>query len=508
MKKRLDLGLYPILVLICIVYIIICFTGKEMPNEKSLFFCEVMLGIVAAVSLGIAYFCGERKLAIEKSFIFLIVTFGLVYFVTVPLFGVPDEINHYKRCFEISEGNMISEHIGESGIGGNYLPEGLIPDALSDKENIDYYNVLSSLNNKIDYNEKCEYRFGNTALYAPFVYLPQTIGIFFARLITDRTVYIAYAGRMTTFLFFAICCYFAIKNLKFGKLPYLAIILMPRTLSGAVSMSADTVTNAVVLLFVSYIVKYCYDTSLKEISKRDMSILAILTIELSLCKIVYIPICLLVFLLPSKLFKNKRIANGYKIVLVIVAIFVNLIWLAISAGFLVEFNSGVDSKAQVIFVLTHMIKYIVIALETGIRGSWRWLAGMIGSYSGADMSLVLPVWSVIIYVILLGMTMLMEKDRESINYKDNKIVKVSAGIVIFAVIALTLTSLYVQWTPVASSLILGVQGRYFIPLLPLVMVVLKDFSFKRIKEIDRKYLYMTIVFVNMIVIIKQTSFYL
>ena len=52
--------------------------------------------------------------------------------------------------------------------------------------------------------------------------------------------------------------------------------------------------------------------------------------------------------------------------------------------------------------------------------------------------------------------------------------KVILSLTLLAIIALIFTSLYVQWTTVGSQSILGVQGRYFIPILPLFMLLLGD----------------------------------
>ena len=40
------------------------------------------------------------------------------------------------------------------------------------------------------------------------------------------------------------------------------------------------------------------------------------------------------------------------------------------------------------------------------------------------------------------------------------------------IFGLIFTSLYVQWTTIGSESILGVQGRYFIPILPLLMLLI------------------------------------
>jgi uncharacterized membrane protein len=43
------------------------------------------------------------------------------------------------------------------------------------------------------------------------------------------------------------------------------------------------------------------------------------------------------------------------------------------------------------------------------------------------------------------------------------------------ILGLTFSSLYVQWTPYMNDTIVGIQGRYFIPLLLPVALVLKRF---------------------------------
>ena len=50
--------------------------------------------------------------------------------------------------------------------------------------------------------------------------------------------------------------------------------------------------------------------------------------------------------------------------------------------------------------------------------------------------------------------------------------KVWISLTIIAVIGLIFTSLYVQWTTIGSDSILGIQGRYFIPILPLIALLI------------------------------------
>ncbi len=51
-------------------------------------------------------------------------------------------------------------------------------------------------------------------------------------------------------------------------------------------------------------------------------------------------------------------------------------------------------------------------------------------------------------------------------------------LIILAVCTLIFTSLYIQWTKAESEAIRGVQGRYFIPILPLVFILLSKIKVK------------------------------
>ena len=46
-------------------------------------------------------------------------------------------------------------------------------------------------------------------------------------------------------------------------------------------------------------------------------------------------------------------------------------------------------------------------------------------------------------------------------------------LIILAIIALVFTSLYIQWTKPEDTSIAGIQGRYFLPILPLILLLLR-----------------------------------
>ena len=90
-------------------------------------------------------------------------------------------------------------------------------------------------------------------------------------------------------------------------------------------------------------------------------------------------------------------------------------------------------------------------------------------------------------------------ENEYWNTIDKKIVSI---VVLGACILLIFTSLYVQWTPVKSNVIDGIQGRYFIPLLLLIPMIATKISDKKIKITEKgeswfeQYLCITMIFIN------------
>lgn len=467
------------------------------------------LAFIVVLLIVVSYYMGEREWKVERSFLVLIILLGMLHYVTLPMFRAPDEINHYMRAFEISQGGMVSQHMGDSGVGGNLLPKGIIPGELQDARKINFYKVIDHFNDRLSYEETEQYTYGNTALYAPFVYLPQTIGILAARTITHRTILIAYAGRACTFIFCIFLLYTAIKNMKWGKMAYFMIVFMPMMLSQIVSLSADAVTNTIILTFVSYIVKYCYDDRMETIENWQLAILFAMMIELSFCKIVYLPICLLVCLLPNNIFVNRKSAILYKVLSISIVVIANLVWLSISAGFLIEFNPGVDSKEQILFVLSHIPRYLLISLRTVLEHGDKWLLQMVGSNLGWAMDVEIPKILILIYLgMVFGCLIIGAETTEDYRPSNVKIIKPVTGFVLLGVIALIFTSLYVQWTPVANNVINGIQGRYFIPILPLLVILLNNKLYITSRKYHYKYLYMTIACINMLVIIKQIFFYI
>lgn len=449
----------------------------------------VLVILMAAAILGVSVFVGLKKMRQERRFLLFGTLMGIIFLIIIPYLKVPDEFLHFNRIFEISEGHILSDK--KDGVGGRELPEmtyvkAHYPDAK-------YSDIWSASGAEVRYEERTWKSFPTTALYAPVSYLPQVIGVFLGKLFFHTVFGITLMGKLAAMLSSLIMVYFSIKYIPVKKRCLVLIALMPMFLQESVSLAADCLINSLSMLTVSYALYLAYNNQ-ERLRRRDIAFIYISTILLALCKIVYLPLCAIYLIIPKEKFGNAR---KYGMILggaMALAVLGNLIWLKISSGYLIEFNPNVNSSAQVSYVLHHPVAFIQAVYGTVLDNGASWFFGLFGGSLGwlnigVSHMVLLPY---ILVLFLAAVTT--EKDELEIRKKD----KCIAGVICLVICALTIASLYVQWTPLSAPRVSGIQGRYFIPV---VIVLCSMFGMKTIvsqMEEKEKYLYPLIGWVEIV----------
>ena len=393
---------------------------------------------------------------------------------------------------------MISDK-GENGGGGRDLPEE-INSIFEYGHVIKYSDEISTIDKKASDNNKFYY-FPNTSLYAFVCYLPQSIGIFIGRVLNLPIVVTGYLGRLFNFLVFVLLFYYAIKLLPFKKNLLILFAFMPMVFQEAISLAPDALTNGIAFLLISYILYIKYDKK-KRIQREDLLRISAITIIMSLCKIVYLPICLILFLLPENKFKNKK--EKYKFIFTIagITVLINMVWLAISSSYLNEIKEGVNPSGQVLHILSRPISYINTIFYTIYLNFDLLLFNTIGSslcYFDVNLSLLYPF----VYLFVIIYYLIIDNDKR-IDVKD----KYLPIFIIISTALLIFTSLYIQWTPLGLYFIDGAQGRYFIPLVLLLAVIFNSDKFALKKDDNKSILNIMIIIINVYAIIELVFFHI
>lgn len=104
------------------------------------------------------------------------------------------------------------------------------------------------------------------------------------------------------------------------------------------------------IFLVSYVLYLTHDKAANVMRKRDFVILYVMAVVIGFCKILYFPLILLYLIIPEERFGSKKQKYIHIGVIFGITLVLNLIWLIISSGFLIEFMLGVDSKGQIIYI--------------------------------------------------------------------------------------------------------------------------------------------------------------
>jgi len=450
----------------------------------SSFVITMVFGILYSILI---YFSSKKKWKIEYIYLLLAIPIGTLYLIYNPLGKVPDEDMHARKSMAISYGNFFSTQVED---GKAVYPINSKINELVTRSTTSYDEALKRIEAE-ETDERIPLEYTTMALYAPICHMPQAFGMFVTRIFGASIVVQCYAARTVNMLLAIFLVFEAIKLIPFKKYIVLMIGLLPITMNEFASMASDAFAIGFSLFYIALIFNIKYKET--PIERKDKIFLVIYSLIVALLKIVYMPLVFLLLLIPRKKYNNKKEKNVFSAIVIAISIIINLIWLVYCTRFLVEFNQGVDGKAQVINILQNPIGYILVMFRTMNTFAQTFITSLCGEGLGHY-----NVQTSVLYVFscIMMMTVLFLAKEEDDDNSFDFIVKAISFIVFGVIVLLIYTSVYVQWTPATKPIIYGIQARYFIPILPLVIVFLDNCSFI-IKKINKSYLFLFVVFMNL-----------
>lgn len=437
---------------------------KQKINTQNLFKKYIIISLILNFIIIIVYYYNKRFQGnLIKKFILILGIFGSIGIFITPLFGTPDEVAHYLRAYEISKGHLLSQTDGYSG--GREMPENInFVISKIDPNNLYYSTIKNLINIETTSNKNVFLSFTNTCLYSPVQYIPQAVGMFLTNLFTNKIILIGYGGRIVNFLVCFFIYLFAMNLLpKFRKYLFL-IVFMPMNLQLMTSLSSDALTTALSILLICLTVKVAFFNDNSVISIKEKLFIYFACVMLSLCKIVYLPICLIILLIPTSKFRSLKDRVIYILSTAYSSLILNLSWLIYSKRFLVNLRENVNPKLQFSGIIHSPFNFVFIIINTIKEYSLGWITTMIGSNLNW-LNNNLPIIYIIIYIAFFIYFLLVDNCLIGIIGKKTSNI---ALIILVLCILLIHTSLYIQWSDVGSSVVNGIQGRYLIPLLGLL----------------------------------------
>lgn len=392
------------------------------------------------------------KERIENLYIILAIAFGVTMIFVLPPFNAPDEYAHFVKSYTFTtfadDKGITNLPVSLESLYSKYGHSLL--DQKMDFETKSYFNDLMQDSNK-DVLSENEFVYTNTKYLKALPYLPSAILLFLLKLIGVSPLVMSVAGRFLSLIVMLIMYYLAIKNVPILKRLFMVICLLPIVLHQAV-INQDYLTNATVILLIAMVLKYRYKQI--RIGIEEMSILSVLGIMLACCKFGYFVFLGVIFLIPCRLFKTKKVAVLFKLAFIIIPIMVSFIGnVAITAAedtthYSISYSLSNPVNTIKVFAKTFWQRAELDLFRGQFDGfgvSTKWNNGFISS--------------VLYFIYILYFLSSEKQDVEKIEKKTRIVLFVIA----FLLIGVVYSAMYLNWTNIGADTIDGLQPRYFTP---------------------------------------------
>lgn len=491
-KQLIRSGFVVLLVLVFFLYGVQRIRMVGYPSPTSTILIGSLLG---AGALGIAFilllhwlsFC--KDIRIERLFLFSAIVLSLAYMAFFAPISVPDEQAHYLSAYRLS--NYFLFRFGQMGN----------PDLLIRSADLQFFSTFSTsgtLNPEryiqtikgfsffVGNSEVVTYS-ANAVTNVPLGYLASALGIALGRLLHLGSIPVFYLGRMCNMALYIGLAYGAMRRIPFGKIVIFIVSLFPMTLHLCASYSYDCMIIGVSMLFVAEVLRMIYGDAVR---RGQLIFCAVLCFVLAPSKLVYTPLLFLVLLIPTE--KIKAVfphPNVLKVLLIAAGILGLLVGQLGSMASYVSADSGaayVDWAGQegysLSWVLQNPVSTVVIFINTVLDMGDFYLSSLLGGSLGW-LQITVPDLLCLPFAAMFCLACLKKRQEEAepLSFLS----KCWTLILVLGSCGLILASMFLSWTPISSGVILGAQGRYFLPLLPALFLLLRSNAVTVDERMDR-----------------------
>ncbi|MFV0352079.1 MAG: DUF2142 domain-containing protein [Oscillospiraceae bacterium] len=443
--------------------------------------------------MGLYWFLFVKKAALHKVFLPACLILGTVFLFLIPFRTAPDEYAHIAQSYHYS--NII---LGQAELGG----ENTLTVRKGDEMMLSKYDTLAT--DIFSYQEIAEDFWdrapgGEPSVIdvryvpvSPILHVVPTLGILVARILGLGRTGLLTLGRFANLLLFAVVMSRAIKRMPFAKHLLFCIGLLPMTLQLAASFGYDVYILSIVFYYFAYLLSCIYGD--KPTGLKQLIMFIVLALLLLPAKYVYVVLMGLILLLFKDIFKKK---NKKAIICICVA-FVALAGAAfiILLPTLKTFIGILPTPEQIVtgimpngdsqynyslfYIINNTLDFIKLITNTIATQIPLWLQGLLGGRLGEIIAIHIEINWVFIIAILIVLLLSAVPDEENSPRVLSTPQRTSFALVPLLIAAL-IFGVCVMWTPINYATVFGVQGRYFLPLLPFVLMAVrgKNLRFKK-----------------------------
>lgn len=420
----------------------------------------------------------------EAHWLFLVIAiiFGVCFAkFTPPLWGL-DEPAHFDRVYQISHGHFFPT---KNAKNSDVVPSNLASlDAYVVGDLVD--NATGGVFNRRDVrNEDAYIKYNHqhfsqqtvqspiTSGYSPIAYAGPVLGTVAANLFDlnmGHTILLARLGSLVVYSLLIVGAIWLLRNSK-AKWLFMVVALFPTSLFQGSVISADGVLIGASMLFLATLIRLIKNDSSDKVERNLLVVLGATALILPLIKLNYIFLSAGILLVPADAFgRLNAISKWLKMAAVGLAGLFGVVWvllMGVSDGPSQRPDGqAVSATLQLTNVISHPFHFVEACVRSFLQAGDMYLRTMttqIG-WNYIDPPLFIT-FLVCIAVIIAGLYAKDELKRYSKQMILLSLSVLLGGLSIFGV-------LYLAFSPVGSATVDGIQGRYFLPfLIPIVILI-------------------------------------
>jgi len=452
-----------------------------------------------------------RKLNVEKFFVPMSLLLGLIFQGVIIVGGVPDEPGHLDTVYRYSNQMLLVKDTGNPGTIYKRKCDVKMSDMLvNGLESNSYYQFLTDTFKKTDDTElelievSC---LDHSSMVPAIAFIPAAIGMSIGRILRMSAMFSLQLARIFNLICFVLLSWLAIKIIPFGKNLLGMLAILPISMQQAASSSYDAVINASIFLFIALCFRMCRE---EKKQKWQLGLTLGLVVFIVMSKGgVYIPVLgLLVFAFPVYKWlhgKSKKRIIMWFIAGIATAISLStLLWLK----FMPLFQSFLQGETEQLtsyslytipYLLEKPLRIIYIYWNTlVVKGEF-----LLQSFLGGVLSWLDFKMSWLFEIVFLGGLFLMtgvEEDRYDGKKRQRILMFVACGISV----ALIMMSMLVGYTKIRLNYIEGLQGRYFIPVAPLLFLMMEN-KMIHVQKKQCAIIWMTVIITEVVLILQLVA---
>ncbi len=433
-----------------------------------LFSAAAAVGDILAVPAGLAAMAGviciyivsvirplHGKAAVLAALLALIFVFA-----NAPL-QAPDEYTHFMRAWTVSVGDFTFDNTRQFPADVLLLDDIFTGEFHNNIIKTGKGNALTGILSylaRVGGSEELPSYETHIQILGPYL-LP---GLFIAvgRLAGIKALGLMYLGRIANAAMYTAAVWYAVKKAKRYRPAVLAAAFWPLTVYMSASLSYDA-------LYLSAFLVYLGSVFGEMETVRDRWVTVISFGILAAIKPTAAVLVLLLLLLPRE---SRRMSLGAISLLCGAALYFSVIGYAalVSKGMTAEsLLPGVDVAAQIRYILSNPLRYLVIMLVDGYQNGFY--AGRAGLFGWLDVETVLTP-----FLSLLGLLAVSVLGTREAGTGCGKWDSLWFALLCVLFYGITITGFYCECSTLGSSSILGVQARYLIPMIPCISALVSN----------------------------------